>query len=315
MSSLSKVLEEYLSIRRGLGFKLKEEGKVLVDFVSFLNEKGTSYITTELAVCWAVKPKNAQPSHWARRLRMVRLFAEYLSATDSRTEVPPQKLLPDQYRRKPPYIYTNKQVTHLIKAAEQLPSTVRSTKGLRAKTYSTFFGLLAVTGMRVSEALALDKKDVDLTDGILTIRETKCGKSRLIPLHPTSCRALQQYARFRDRIYPTPKTQGFFVSERGTRLGYWGVLRTFVRLSREIGLRGPSDSYGPRIHDFRHRFAVRTLVEWYRNGVDVERHIQELSAYLGHVKVSDTYWYLSAVPELLQLATARLESVKGGTLS
>lgn len=315
MSSLSKALEEYLSIRRGLGFKLKEEGKVLVDFVSFLNEKGASYITTELAVYWAVKPKNAQPSHWARRLRMVRLFAEYLSAMDPRTEVPPQKMLPDQYRRKPPYIYTNKQVIRLIKAAKQLPSTVRSTKGLRAKTYSTFLGLLAVTGIRVSEALALDKKDVDLTDCILTICGTKFGKSRLVPLHPTSCRALQQYACFKDRIYPRPKTQGFFVSERGTRLGYWGVLRTFVRLSREIGLRGPSDSYGPRMHDFRHRFAVRTLVGWYRDGVDVERHIQDLSAYLGHVKVSDTYWYLSAVPELLQLAAARLESRKGGSLS
>jgi len=314
MISISKALQEYLNLRRGLGFKLEEDGRVLAKFVSFLKEQGASHITTELAVRWAVKPRNAQPRHWARRLRMVRLFAEYRSATDPRTEVPPQKLLPDLYHRKPPYIYTDEQVLRLIEAARQLPSTVPLTTDLRARTYCTLFGLLSVTGMRISEALSLNQEDTDLKQAVLTIRG-KFGKSRLVPIHNTTQQALRQYTHCRDHIYPRPKTRSFLVCERGTRLGYWGVLRTFVRLSREIGLRAPSDSYGPRMHDFRHRFAVHTLVRWYKEGVDVEQHIHELSTYLGHVKVSDTYWYLSAVPALLQLATARLESKKGEQLS
>ena len=312
MKSLSKALKEYLSLRRALGFKLKEDGRCLAQFVSFLEKKGISHVTTENAVWWAVKPQGAQPAHWARRLRMVRLFAEYLSALDPRTEIPPKNLLPNRYRRKPPYIYTDEQVMRLIEAAGRLPSTVPSTAGLRAQTYSTLFGLLLVTGMRISEALALNRENVDLTQGILTVTATKFGKSRLVPVHPSTQHALQQYGQFRDQIYPRPRTPSFFVSERGVRLGYWGVLRTFVRLSREIGLRGPADSNGPRMHDLRHRFAVRTLVHWYETGVDVERHIHVLSTFLGHVKVSDTYWYLSAAPELLQLAAARLESRKGG---
>lgn len=315
MRSLSKPLKDYLALRRALGFKLETDGRLLARFVCFLKEQGASRITTELAVRWATEPKNAQPREWARRLRIVRLFAEHLSAQDPRTEVPPKKLLPERYQRKPPYIYTDEQVLSLIKAARRLPSTVPGTTGLRAQTYSTLFGLLAVTGMRVrSEALALNREDVDWAYGVLTIRGSKFGKSRLVPIHPSTQRALQRYARFRDRIYPRSKTEAFLVCEHGTRLGYWGVLRTFVRLSRQIGLRGPSDSHGPRMHDLRHRFAVRTLIRWYKEGVDVERHIQELSAFLGHVKVSDTYWYLSAVPELLQLAAARIENRKGGLL-
>ncbi len=315
MRSLSRSLEEYLALRRGLGFKLKEEGGLLSRFVSFLERKGASYITTEFALLWAVEPGNAQPSHWARRLRMVRLFAEYRSASDPRTEVPPKKLLPDIYRRKPPYIYSDEQIIRLMKAARELPSTVPSTTGLRAQTYWTLLGLLAVTGMRISEALALNRENVDLDQAVLTIHETKFDKSRLVPVHKSTREVLQRYTHFRDRIYRKPRTQRFFVCERGTPLGYWGVLKTFVRLSREIGLRGPKDSHGPRIHDFRHRFAVTTLVHWYREGVDVERHIQELSTFLGHVKVADTYWYLSAVPELLQLAAKRVEHSQGGSLS
>ncbi len=306
MKSLSKALEEYLSLRRALEFKLREDGRCLAQFVSFLGKKGASHVTTENAVCWAVKSQGAQPAHWARRLRMVRLFAEYLSALDPRTEIPPKNLLPNRYRRRPPYMYTDEQVVRLIE------STVPSTEGLRAQTYSTLFGLLSVTGIRISEALALDRENVDLTQGIVTVTATKFGKSRLVPMHPSTQHALQQYGQLRDQIYPKPKTHSFFVSERGLRLGYWGVLRTFIRLSREIGLRGPTDSHGPRMHDLRHRFAVSTLVHWYETDVDVERHIHVLSTYLGHVKVSDTYWYLSAVPELLQLAATRLERRKGG---
>ena len=309
MTPLSEALEEYLCLRRGLGFKLKVDGRCLAHFISFLEEKGSAQITTELAVCWAVEPRGAQPAHWTRRLRMVRRFAEYVSALDSRCEIPPKNLLPHRYRRKTPYRYTDGQVMRLMEAAKRLPSTVPSTMGLRAQTYGTLFGLLSVTGMRISEALALNGEDVDLTQGILTVGATKFGKSRLVPVSASTQHALQLYLYFRDRIYP--RAHSFFVDERGGRLGYWGVLRTFTRLSREIGLRGPQDRFGPRMHDFRHRFAVRTLIHWYRTGADVERHIHVLSAFLGHVKVTDTYWYLSAVPELLHLAVARLEK-KGG---
>jgi integrase/recombinase XerD len=309
MKSLSQSLEEYLALRRGLGFKLKQDGRLLSQFVSFIYREGSSYITTELALRWAIKPGNAQPCHWARRLRIVRLFAEYRRATDPRTEIPPPKLLSDTYRRSAPYIYTDEQIMGLIAAARELPSTVPGTTGLRARTYCTLFGLLSVTGMRISEAISLNRGDVDLNQALLTVRGTKFDKSRLIPIHKSTQKVLRQYACFRDGIYPQPKTRSFLVSERGTRLGYCAILATFVRLSREIGLRGPSDSHGPRMHDLRHRFAVNTLISWYREGADIEGRIHVLSAFLGHVKFSYTYWYLSAVPELMQYAVARLESI------
>lgn len=308
MKSLYQSLEEYLALRRGLGFKLKQDGHLLLQFVSFLDREGSTHITTELALRWAVKPDNAQARHWARRLRTIRLFAEYRSVTDPRTEIPPPKLLPDTYRRTAPYIYTDEQIICLIAAARELPSTVHGTMGLRARTYYTLFGLLSVTGMRISEALMLNRDDVDRNQALLTVRGTKFGKSRLIPIHDSTQEALQQYAYLRDCIYPEPKTRSFLVSERGTRLGYCAALSTFVRLSRDVGLRGLSDSHGPRMHDLRHRFAINTLINWYRKDVDIERCIHVLSTFLGHVKVSYTYWYLSAVPELLQLAVAKLES-------
>lgn len=308
MNSLLQSLEEYLALRRGLGFKLEQDGRLLSQFVSFLDGQDVSYITTDLALRWAVKPGKAQPRHWARRLRAVRLFAEYRSATDPRTEVPSVKLLPaTAYRRTPPYIYADDQIEQLIAGAGKLPSTVPMTTGLRAGTYCTLFGLLSVTGMRVSEALSLNREDVDLDQGLLTVRGTKFDKWRLIPVHKSTNEALREYARLRDSIYP--ESRSFLVSERGTRLGYCAALSTFVRVSREVGLRGYFDSHGPRMHDLRHRFAVRTLINWYREGVDIERRIHILSAFLGHVKFSYTYWYLSAVPELLQLAAARLENI------
>jgi integrase/recombinase XerD len=187
--------------------------------------------------------------------------------------------------------------------------------GLRAHTYATAFGLLAVTGMRISELVALENDDVDLRDGLLTLRHTKFGKSRCLPFHPTTRQALCAYVHLRDRGYPIPNSPSFFVSEQGTRLTHGTVRATFVQLSRQIGLRDPTDRHGPRLHDFRHRFAVQTLVRWYREDVDVERHLPELSTYLGQVKVSDTYWYLSATPELLGLATQRLEQAHRGQTS
>jgi integrase len=235
----------------------------------------------------------------------VRGFAAFRAASDPRTEVPPLGLLPHRYRRKPPYIYiySDNEIGRLLKAAEHLPSKT----GLRARTYSTLLALLAVTGMRIGEVVALDRGDVDLSGAVLTIRRTKFGKSRLLPVHATTRGALREYADQRDRIQPRPRTTGFFVAEHGGRLTTNVVERTFVRLSREVGLRSPSDRRGPRLHDIRHRFAVATMLRWYRTGVDVERHLPELSTYLGHGHPTDTYWYLSAVPELMRMVVARLE--------
>jgi len=309
MSGLRKALEEYLAVRRALGFKLRLAGAALEKFVSFLDQERAAVITTELALRWAMQPAEVQPEQWANRLSMVRGFALYRSGTDPKTEIPPQGLLPYRYRRKRPYIYNDSEIRQLLKAAERLPSAT----GLRAKAYSTLFGLLAVTGMRISEVIGLDDGDVDWADGVLTVRESKFGKSRLVPMHPSTRGALRQYARSRNRIYPKPKSQSFFVSDRGVRLTDCTVRWTFVRLSHQIGLRSPSDRRGPRLHDFRHRFAVQTLTDWYRGGVDVEKHMAELAAYLGHAHVTDTYWYLTATPELLRLAATRLDN-PGGVL-
>ena len=306
MKKLRKALEEYLTIRRTLGFKLRLAGAALLKFVSFLEQEKSSVITTNLALRWATQIANVQSAQWANRLGMARQFAKYRSATDSRTEIPPEGLLPYKYHRKPPYIYSDAEIIKLLKSAQRLPSPT----GLRPKTYVTLFGLIAVTGMRISEIIGLNNDDVNLNQGVLTIRQTKFGKTRLIPIHSSTQRKLRQYVRFRDKIYPKQKIPNFFVSELGTRLRDDIVRWTYVRLSRKIGLRGQSDSHGPRLHDFRHRFAVKTILGWYRKNIDVERHMPELSTYLGHTHVNDTYWYLSATPELLQLVAKRLDRKK-----
>ena len=305
--NLHEALDEYLKVRRALGFKLRNSGGLLKGFVTYAEREGASSITTELALRWAMEQKKCQPTQWANRFALVRRFARYVSTLDPRTEIPPQGLLPYRPRRIQPYLYIDEEIAHLIQAAKKLPSRL----GLRAATYATLFGLLAVTGMRMSEPLALDRDDVDLVRGILTVRRTKFGKSRIVPVHASTREALRRYRAVRDRI--CPRAQRFFVSERGTRLTPERVWWTFVLLSRQIGLRGPADRHGPRLHDLRHRFAVQTLLGWYRAGLNVEQHLPELSAYLGHAHVNDTYWYISAVPELLQLATLRLEG-KGGRL-
>ena len=308
MSPLRTALTEYLALRRALGFKLQTTESTLRQFVHFAEREGALWITTDLALRWATQPQGVQPAHWATRLGMVRGLAQYCRALDTRTEVPPHGLLPYRYRRQSPYIYSEQEIVHLLTAARHLPSM----SGLRPATYTTLLGLLTVTGMRLSEALHLDCTDVEVTRGSLTIRLTKFGKTRCLPLHPSTREVLHQYARFRDQLWPQPPTVRFFLSEQGTPLTVWSVQRTFVRLSQQIGLRGATDRFGPRLHDLRHSFAVRTLLHWYRTGVDVERRMPTLSAYLGHAHVNDTFWYLSATPELLREVTRRLDSNQEG---
>ena len=304
MKPLERALKDYLRIRRSLGFRLREPEGLLRNFVAFLRTEGAPHITRELALRWATQPGKAQPATWAGRLGIVRRFALWHSTIDPRTEIPPVGLLPHRYRRKPPHIYSDEEIKKLLRRTQQLPSS----KGLRARTYTTLFGLLVATGMRVNEALGLDRPDVDLRLGILHIRWGKFGKSRYLPVHPTTVAALKKYAEARDRLFPAPLTPAFFLSERGRRITEWIARYTFAKLSQRIGLRAQAKGHGrgPRLMDMRHRFAVRTLVHWYRTGLDVERELPKLSTYLGHVHINDTYWYLEAVPELLQLATDRL---------
>lgn len=311
MSEIEESLHEYLSTRRALGFKLRDEGTALPKFLHFLEQENASFITTVLALRWATLPENVQPAHWARRLAMVHVFARFHNALDPRTEIPPQGLLPHRYHRKHPYIYGDAEISRLLAASSRLQSTI----GLRASTYSTLFGLLAVTGMRVSESVALDISDVDLTQNILTIRQTKFGKSRLVPFHSSTADKLEEYSQLRDRLFPGKKSHSFFLSDKGIRLTQYAVRWTFVKLSHEIGFRAPDERHGPRIHDLRHTFAVKTLIRWYQKDIDVERHMPELAAYLGHAHVNDTYWYISAVPELLSLASLRTERIYREKLS
>jgi integrase/recombinase XerD len=303
MSPLQVALDEYLAMRRALGHKLRLSGGLLRRFVTFADEAGATYITTEIAVDWATQPVDAQPAQWANRLGMVRRFALYCRAGDPRTIVPPPDLLPHRYRRPSPYLYRDEDIARLLEAAKQLPSA----NGLRSQTYATLFGLYVATGLRCNEAPRLDRDDVDLENGVLTICGTKFGKSRYVPVHPTTQSALQHYAACRNRLFPTPSDPAFFLSERGARLTEWSIRWTFVKLSHEIGLRDAGDSRGPRLHDLRHRLAVSTLLRWYRDGIDVERHLPELSTYLGHAHITDTYWYLTATPELLRFALLRVE--------
>jgi site-specific recombinase XerD len=310
MSTLHEALDTYLALRRGLGSELLRPGAYLRRFVEFLDRTGASVVTTELALRWAMAPADATPATWAQRLNDVRRFAAWLSAMDPRTEIPPRGLLPDRYRRRPPYIYSDQEVERIVHEAAQLPSPL----GLRAHTYATLFGLLAATGLRLGEAVALDHDDVDQRVGVLTVRRAKFGKSRFVPVHGSTRQALRRYAQQRDLRLPRPASPAFLLSERGTRVTQCSARYNFAVVSRAVGLRpptrGPRHGRGPRLHDMRHRLAAKTLVRWYREGRAVEHELPKLATYLGHVHVADTYWYIEAVPELLQLATERATGMR-----
>jgi integrase len=303
MKSLRQAVRDYLVLRRGLGFKLKKHERFLHEFVTFLAQKKASHITTEFALQWSTKHRHQQPAEWAARLSVVRGFARYWSGIDCRTEIPADGLLPYRPARAKPYIYSEQQIQRLLEAAHQMPAS----NSLKPRMFYCLFGLLAVTGMRISEVLNLQSADIDWSEGVLTIRSTKFGKSRLIPLHQSTQRVLLDYVRRRDRHFANRPVAHLFVSRSGRRLDSADVRRTFYMLSRQIGLRDAVTSRGPRLHDFRHRFAVQTLVRWYRQNQDPKRLLPILSTYLGHGHVTDTYWYLTNTPELLAAAGQRLE--------
>jgi integrase/recombinase XerD len=305
VSGLHQAVGEYLAVRRALGFKLDREGQLLDDFAGFCARRGEPAVTAAAALAWATLPQDADPCWWAARLTAVRTFARWRAAFDPATEVPPAGLLPRRSRRAEPYPYSDADILALLERARAIRSP------LRAATYQTLIGLLAVSGMRVGEAIALDRGDVDLDERVLRVRHAKFGKSRLIICHPSTAEALRAYQRVRDAHWPDPATPAFFVSTAGTRLIYTNVHQCFHRLTSETGLAPLGPRCRPRIHDLRHRFALQALLGWYRDGTGIGQQLPALSACLGHVRPQDTYWYLRAAPELLALAAERLQRLPG----
>jgi integrase/recombinase XerD len=301
VSALSDAAEEYLQLRRSLGHKLADAHRLLPRFVAYLDATGTATITIEAALAWAqppeVDPATSVSSH---RMTIVRGFARHMAGIDARTEIPPLGLIPSRQRWRPPYIYSAADLGALMAEARSMRWR------LPAATHETLIGLLAATGMRVGEAIRLDRGDVDWGDGVLLVRESKFGKSRQVPVLACTVDALKRYADVRDVLCPKPATPSFFVSVRGTRVIYAVVQQVFRRLCDVTGVGAGSPSR-PRVHDLRHTFSVATLLGWYRAGEDVEARLPTLSTYLGHRDPRSTYWYLSAAPELLALAAGRLE--------
>ncbi len=307
MSTLSKELDRYLTIRRSLGYDLGTTERILRRFITFAEQEDAEYISSALFLRWQEAFGHANRQTWANRLRTVRLFAQWLHGIDEKHEVPPQALIPGRYRRTHPYIYSDEEILRIVETAATLPSI----NGIRPLTCSTLFGLIAVTGLRISEALSLDVADVDLEAGVLTLRHGKLGKERLLPVSDSTTMRLVAYAKERDRLLgaiPEP----FFVSDHGERLTDCGARYNFAAVCQTIGLR-PAEKFnrhghGPRIHDLRHTFAVRTLINWYSTDTDPSREMIKLTTYLGHTNPAHTYWYIEAIPELLDLASRRAEA-------
>lgn len=304
MKSLHQAIDDYLALRRSLGFKLREYGVCLTEFVAFLKKHRSARITNKLAVEYATQRQYEKPVSWSRRLGIIRGFACYRIGADSKTEIPPVGLLRFRSQRARPHVYSHDEIHRLLKAAR----TMKTQYQLQRHTYHCLFGLLAVSGLRLGEAINLQPQDVDLSAGVLTIRGAKLGKSRLVPLHPSTLAVLQDYAKRRDQLLAGRPASYFLMTGRGKKMEKSGLSIVFRNLSRQIGIRKPGARNGPRLHDFRHRFAIETLLRWYRRGESVSQRMPALATYLGHVNVSGTYWYLSSTPELLVAASKLIEN-------
>ncbi len=303
---ISAAAVDYLATRRALGYKLRQQGQLLTDFVAHLNVIGAEHLTTSVAVDWARRPADADPVWWSQKLDVIRGFAHYLQALDPLTEVPPAGVLPGRDHRIVPYIYRPEEISALLTAAGRLRPT------FRACTYQTLIALLAVTGMRRAEAVGLDLADLDVEQGLLTIRNGKFGKSRQLPLHASSIGALSLYRDQRGQRHPTATTDALFLSTVGTRLISNNVTATFNKLVTDSGITWSRQRRRPRMHDLRHSLAVGTLLNWYRAGLDVEPMLPLLSSWLGHVGPATTYWYLTGTPDLLAVIVDRLETARDG---
>jgi integrase len=301
MTDLRSALADYITVRRSLGYKLTDAERILGQFVAYCEQSGTSVITTEAAVAWATLPAGAEAGYLGQRLSMVRRFAAWMQTIDPATEVPPADILPGRAHRAVPYIYTDDEIAAVMAATSSLRLP------LERATYETIIGLLAVTGIRIGEAIRLRREDVSLDTGLVRVIGSKFNKSREVPLHPSAVEALGRYVECRDRLRPQPRDPNFFVGTAGTALCYAMVQKIYRRLCRQAGLGPRAGGCRPRLHDLRHTVACNILVDWYRDGLDVQARLPLLSTFLGHDKPENTYWYLTAVPELLGLAAGRLE--------
>lgn len=298
---LRSALEDYLSLRRALGFKLESAGRLLSQFVDYLEERGIGTVVTDDALAWASLPVGASP-HWrAIRLSVVRGFATYLHAIDDSVVVPPVGMVRSGPCRATPYLYSKAEITALLEAAADLRPRLRA-------TYRSLIGLLAVSGMRIGEAVVVDDQDFDVERAMLVVRNSKFNKSRLVPLHPTTTAVLVRYLALRDELCPRRSSPALFVSSVGTRLLQSNINLTFAGLTQRSGIARRSASCRPRVHDLRHAFAVASLLDWYSSGDDVDAMLPRLATYLGHSDPKHTFWYLSAAPELMALAGQRLEA-------
>lgn len=300
MTSLAQAAQDYLRIRRAMGYKLERAGEMLPRFIDFLEANGADTVTIELALAWAT-PSDLTPSTWQQRLTAIRGFARYLQTIDPRAEIPPSDFLPSVARRPAPHIYSDAEILALMAAASRWRST------LGRLTLETMIGLLAVTGMRISEAVGLDRDDLDLTHARLVVRNSKFGKSRQLPLHPTTIQALRDYLAACDQLRPQAQTPALLLSTRGQRLTRRYAEWQFAQLRARVKLCARPGTRPPRLHDLRHTFAVRTMLDSYRADGDPRARLAQLSTYLGHADPAASYWYLSATPELLGLAAARLQ--------
>lgn len=303
MNALDDQLEDYLALRRALGYRLEREERWLRQLLAHLQDAGSDSVTSELTISWARRPVTAQPRHWAQRLGCARKFARYLQTIDPSTEIPPTGVFPSSRHRPTPFLWSPEQIEVLLTKAGQLRPS------LRGLTCQTLLGLLAVTGMRIGEAVGLVRGDVDFGTAVITIRHAKFDRPRLVPLHPTANTALLHYATRRDQLCPRPRSDAFFLSSRGNTLQRTAIDQTLRQLTTAMGIR--TATVHPRAHDLRHTFAVHTLIRWLGEGGSVDGRIAELSTYLGHVSPAGTYWYLTAVPELMELAAGRLQLPAG----
>ena len=300
MKTLRQHLTEYVAARRILGTRLEETAHALGQFVSFLARKQARFITIPLALEWAQQSKDVQRATWARKLSKVRQFASWMSVIEPRHQIPPRRLLDVRHRRGKPHIYSDEEIGGLMIEAAKL----KSAGGMKPLNLRTVIGLLAATGLRPGEAAALEMGDVNLEVGVLSVRESKFGKSREVPIHSSTVAALKSYARQREQIIRNPGAPFFFLSDRDTALNLHTIQKWFREISTTCGLRKGTDGHrygrGPRLQDLRHTFATRRLVEWYRTGCDVTVQMPKLATYLGHASVVCTYWYIEAIPELLE---------------
>jgi len=311
MTGLQQAAEDYLVMRRALGFKLSTQGVQLMSFIDYCESAGADQISSDLALDWATTTRSCSThdAYLARRLMTVRIFARHYKTLDPDSEIPPADVLPYHKCRIAPYLYSPAEIIALIDAAGQLLPP------LRAATWQTLIGLLAVTGMRESEACRLDDDHIDLDNSTLVVLDSKFGKSRRLFLHYSTVTALRNYQQCRDRFCPHRIEPSFFISSRGTRLDAHNLTGTFTGLVDQAGITVGSGQRRPRLHDLRHSFTVAVLVDFYRDGGDVQARLPILSTWLGHIDPKSTYWYLQQVPQLLTLAAERLQSAGGARSS